>query len=331
MQTYRAVHLVARPQQEITADVFTLATANIPEPQEGEFLIKVTHLSLDPAMRGWMSADENSYIPPVKLGDVMRASGVGEVVASRHPDYPEGTRVMGLTGMQEYLISNGAGMNKVPQGLPTEAVLAVISLPGVTAYHGLFEVLHPESGQTLVITAAAGSVGSLVGQMAKNQGVRVVGVVGNEEKARWITEELGFDAALNYREQDFAKQLAIATPDGIDLFFENTGGVAQGPIFARMNAHGRIAVCGLIAEYNKEQPDPGPSWINIIKRRLSIQGFTMPDHFDRFAEYGQALGEMLVKGELKYRTHMISGIENAPDAIKLLFSGDNQGKLIVQL
>ncbi|QMV15036.1 NADP-dependent oxidoreductase [Vibrio spartinae] len=331
MQTYRAVHLVERPQQEITADVFSTETATIPTPQEGEFLVKVTHLSLDPAMRGWMSSDENSYIPPVQLGDVMRASGLGEVVSSKHPDFPEGTRVLGMTGMQEYLISNGTGLNKIPADIPAEAVLAVISLPGVTAYHGLYQVLQPKPGQTLVITAAAGSVGSLVGQMAKNLGLRVVGVVGNEEKGRWITEELGFNAALNYHDQDFAEQLAAAAPDGIDLFFENTGGVAQAPIFSQMNAHGRIAVCGMIAEYNKDQPDPGPSWMNIIKRRLSIQGFTMPDHFDRFADYGLALGGMLMKGQLKYRTHVIHGIENAPDAIKLLFNGDNQGKLIVEL
>jgi NADPH-dependent curcumin reductase CurA len=195
----------------------------------------------------------------------------------------------------------------------------------------VFEVLKPEAGQTLIVTAAAGSVGSLVGQMAKNLGLTVVGVAGSNEKCQWLTKELGFDHAINYKDADFIEQLTQATPNGIDLFFENTGGLAQGPIFERMNPHGRIAVCGLIADYQKAEPAPGPSWVGIIKRRLTIQGFTMPDHFHRIPEYGQALGAMLGKGELKYRAHVIEGIESATSGINLLFEGKNTGKLIVKL
>ncbi|GGN22850.1 MULTISPECIES: NADP-dependent oxidoreductase [Marinomonas] len=329
--SYRSVKLIKRPELEITADVFNIVTQDIPSPAEGEVLVKLSHLSLDPAMRGWMSPDENSYIPPVKLGDTMRASGIGEVVASNNEKFPVGARVMGLMGLTEYAISDGNGLNVIPKELPAEAILSVIALPGITAYHGVFEVLKPEAGQTLIVTAAAGSVGSLVGQMAKNLGLTVVGVAGTDEKCQWLTKELGFDHALNYKDADFVEQLTQTTPNGIDLFFENTGGAAQGPIFERMNAHGRIAVCGLIADYQTAEPSPGPSWVGIIKRRLSIQGFTMPDHFHRIPEYGQALGAMLGKGELKYRAHVIEGLESATTGINLLFEGKNTGKLIVKL
>ncbi|MBU1295377.1 MAG: NADP-dependent oxidoreductase [Gammaproteobacteria bacterium] len=329
--SYHSVKLIKRPELEITEDIFNIVTQDIPTPAEGEVLVKLSHLSLDPAMRGWMSPDENSYIAPVKLGDTMRASGIGEVVKSNNERFPVGARVMGLMGLTEYAISDGNGLNVIPKELPAEAILSVIALPGITAYHGVFEVLKPEAGQTLIVTAAAGSVGSLVGQMAKNLGLTVVGVAGSDEKCQWLTKELGFDHAINYKDTDFVEQLTQATPNGIDLFFENTGGLAQGPIFERMNPHGRIAVCGLIADYQKAEPAPGPSWVGIIKRRLSIQGFTMPDHFHRIPEYGQALGSMLVKGELKYRTHVIEGIENATSGINLLFDGKNTGKLIVKL
>lgn len=329
--SYRAIKLVKRPELEINKDQFELVTEDIPTPAAGEVVVKLTHLSLDPAMRGWMSPDENSYIPPVKLGDTMRASGIGEVVASENDKFPVGSRVMGLMGLTEYALSNGDDLNQIPKELPAEAILSVIALPGITAYHGVFEVLKPEAGQTLIVTAAAGSVGSLVGQMAKNKGLTVIGIAGSDEKCQWLTSELGFDHAINYKDEDFVEQLHKATPKGIDLFFENTGGTAQGPIFERMNPHGRIAVCGLIAEYQKAEPAPGPSWIGIIKRRLTIQGFTMPDHFHRIPEYGQALGGMLTKGELKYRAHTLKGLENATSGINMLFEGKNQGKLIVEL
>ena len=332
--TYRKIKLIARPEKAITADIFEISTQDIPQPKDGEFLIKMTHLSLDPAMRGWVSPDEDSYIPPVKLGDTMRASGIGEVVESNNETFPVGTRVMGLTGLTEYAISDGNGVNPIPKDVPAEAILSVIALPGITSYHGISEVLKlstEDAGKTIAITAGAGSVGSLVGQMAKNLGLKVVGVAGSTNKCQWLTDELGFDHAINYKDSDFVDQLSKAVPDGIDFFFENTGGVAQAPIFERMNAHGRIAVCGLISEYDKVTPDLGPSWLNIIKKRLSIQGFTMPDHFHRIPEYVQVLGGMLGKGELKYRAHTIEGIESATTGINLLFEGKNEGKLIVKL
>ena len=329
--SYQSLKLIKRPTECISADMFEKVNQDIPTPQENEVLIKLTHVSLDPAMRGWMSADQNGYIPPVNLGDTMRASGLGYVVESKLDHLPVGTRVMGLMGLTEYAVSDGKNLNIIPKEISADAVLSVIALPGITAYHGLFEVLKPEAGQTIAITAAAGSVGSLVGQMAKNKGLTVVGVAGSQEKCDWLMDTLGFDKALNYKDTDFERQLQDATPQGIDLFFENTGGTAQTPIFERMNAHGRIAVCGMIADYNKTEPAPGPSWVGVIKRRLSIQGFTMPDHFHRIGEYGQALGKMLANGELTYRAHILKGLDQAPEGISLLFSGENQGKLIVEL
>lgn len=329
--TYQAIKLIERPETVITPNVLKNVTLEKPTLKDGEVLVKISHLSLDPAMRGWMSADESSYIPPVALGDIMRASGIGFVEQSNNENFPEGTRVMGLLGLTEYAVGDGSNLNKLPADIPAEAILSVIALPGITAYHGLFEVLKPEAGQTIAITAAAGSVGSLVGQMAKNAGLTVIGVAGSEEKCTWLKDELKFDHALNYKDAGFAEQLSIAAKDGIDLFFENTGGVAQEPIFNAMNPHGRIAVCGMIADYNTAEPAPGPNWIGIIKRRLNIQGFTMPDHFDRIPEYGQALGVMLAKGELTYRAHVLKGLDQAVDGINLLFRGENQGKLIIEL
>lgn len=329
--TYKAIKLVQRPQNHITPDVFELVDMPATELQEGEFRVQQTHMSLDPAMRGWMSADTDSYIPPVALGDVMRSSGLGEVVASRHDKFPVGTRVMGMMGWTEQYVSRGDGLMAVPATVPAEALLSVVALPGVTAWHGLHKVLAPKAGQTLVVTGAAGSVGSLVGQLASSMGVKVVGVAGSEEKCKWLVEEAGFDAAVSYKSDNFAEQLRQATPDGIDLFFENTGGVAQHHIVERMNAHGRIAVCGLIADYNTGQPAPGPSWLNVVKKRLTIQGFTMPDHLDKFAEYGQELAQLLAQGKLRYRAHVLSGLESAVEGINLLFTGENQGKLIVKL
>ncbi|MDO6582840.1 NADP-dependent oxidoreductase [Photobacterium sp. 2_MG-2023] len=327
---YSAILLKKRPDITITSDIFEKVSRTVPEIAEGEFLVKQTHMSLDPAMRGWMSADRESYIPPVELGEVMRSSGIGDVVESRHPDFPVGTRVMGMMGWTEYFVAKG-GLSPVPTSVPQEALLSVVALPGVTAYHGLYEVLKPQAGQTLVVTGAAGSVGSMVGQLAKLEGVTVIGVAGSDEKCHWLTETLGFDAAINYHDEDFAAKLATAAPNGIDLFFENTGGVAQQHIYQRMNAHGRVAVCGMIADYNTATPQPGPNWMNIVRKRLMIQGFTMPDHFHRFAEYGQQLAELMMAGKLQYRAHTLQGLDSAIEGINLLFSGENKGKLIVEL
>ncbi|BEU05245.1 NADP-dependent oxidoreductase [Agarivorans sp. OAG1] len=331
MSSYQSIHLVKRPVTNIEASCFESRSHAVEALQDGEFRVKQTHMSLDPAMRGWMSADTESYIPPVALGDVMRASGIAEVIESRNAQFPVGATVMGMFGWTEQAVSNGAGINIIPAGLPAEAVLAVLALPGMTAAQGLLEIAKPKTGETLLVSGAAGSVGSLVGQIAKAEGLRVIGVAGSDEKCRWLVEELGFDGAVNYKTDNIAEKVAELTPNGIDIYFENTGGEIQQVAIDNMNAFGRIVVCGMIADYNTEQPSAGPNWIPIVKKRLSIQGFTMPDHFDKAPQLMQQVSSYLQAGKLKYRVHVLEGLDSAIEGINLLFSGENQGKLLVRL
>jgi NADPH-dependent curcumin reductase CurA len=328
---YKAVKLVKRPRLTITPDVFEVVTLETPELAPGQILLKQTHMSLDPAMRGWMSEDRGSYIPPVELGEIMRSSGVAEVVESRSDNFAVGDRVVGMIGWTEYAVSDGLGLNKLPAGISAEAVLCVLSLPGLTAWQGLMEIGKPKAGETLVVSGAAGSVGAMVGQLGKAEGLTVVGTAGSDEKCRWLEDELGFDAAINYKSGDLEKQLKDATPNGVDLYFENTGGPVQHIVFNRMNAHGRIVVCGMIADYNTATPSPGPNWLNIIRKRLTITGFTMPDHWDQVPQMMQKLAEYLAAGKLKYRAHKLEGLESAIEGINLLFTGGNTGKLMVEL
>ena len=328
---YKAVKLVKRPQLKITPDLFETVTLDIPDIEEGQILLKQTHMSLDPAMKGWMTDDRNSYIPPVELGEVMRSSGVAEVVASKNDRFAVGDRVVGMIGWTEYAAASGQGLQKLPPDVTAEAVLCVLSLPGLTAYQGLMVIGKPKPGETLVVSGAAGSVGSMVGQIGKAEGLRVVGTAGSDEKCRWLEDELGFDKAVNYKSDDLAKQLKAATPDGVDLYFENTGGPVQHIVYNRMNAHGRIVVCGMIADYNTDKPSPGPNWINMIRRRLTITGFAMPDHWNEIPAMTEELTRYLQAGKLKYRAHKLQGLESAIEGINLLFTGGNTGKLMVEL
>lgn len=328
---YTAIKLVKRPEINITPDLFEVVKMTTPELEDGEVLIKQTHMSLDPAMKGWMTPDRESYIPPVELGDVMRSSGVGEVVESKNDKYPVGTRLAGMMGWREYAVSTGQGLNPLPPEIPTEAVMCVLALPGLTAYQGLMNVGKPKAGETILISGAAGSVGSMVGQIAKAEGLTVIGTAGSDEKCQWLTDELGFDAAINYKSATLADELRAAAPNGLDLYFENTGGAVQEHVFDLMNAHGRIMVCGMIADYNTDNPAPGPNWIPIIKKRLVIQGFTMPDHYDKVPEMMQSMAKYLMEGKIKYRAHVLEGLESAIDGINLLFTGGNKGKLMVKL
>ncbi|NQZ30901.1 MAG: NADP-dependent oxidoreductase [Oceanospirillaceae bacterium] len=332
MHTNTAIKLIKRPTGgPITADSFEITQLAVVSPKDGEVLIKQQHLSLDPAMFGWMSPDTESYIPPVALGDVMRSSGIGEVIESNNPNFSVGDRVMGMMGWQQYYLGDGQGLNKVDAPLPNEAVLSIFALPGLTATQGLFNVGKPIKGETIIVTGAAGSVGSLVGQLAKAEGLTVIGVVGSDEKADWIVNELGFDAAINYKSADLDAQLAQHAPKGIDVFFENTGGDIQPLIFERMNAHGRVIVCGLIADYAKATPTPGPSWLNVIKKRITIQGFTMPDHFHQVPQLLEKLTPYVMAGQIKHRSHVLEGLESSIEGLNLFFTGANKGKLIVKL
>jgi len=332
MTTFTRINLIARPEGgPIGPELFEVVQQEVPTVGEGQFLVKQTQLSLDPAMFGWMSSDTESYIPPVALGDVMRSSGIGEVIESNHPDFSVGDRVMGMMGWQELHLSDGTSLNKVTAPLPDEAILSVFSLPGLTATQGLYSIGKPKEGETLVVSGAAGSVGSIVGQLAKADGLTVVGVVGTDEKADWIVNELGFDGAINYKSDDIESKLAELTPNGIDVYFENTGGPIQHHVFNRMNAHGRIAVCGLIADYPKEKPDLAPNWIPVIKKRLTIQGYTMPDHFGDVPALLEKLTPYVLQGKIKHRSHILEGLESAMTGLNLFFTGQNKGKLIVKL
>jgi NADPH-dependent curcumin reductase CurA len=332
MSTYSSINLAARPKPgPITSDLFEVVQSEIPTAGPRQVLIKQTHMSLDPAMLGWMSPDPESYIPPVVLGDVMRSSGVGVVAESNHPDFASGDRVRGMFGWTEYLLSNGEGVSKLQAGLDPETVLAVFALPGLTATQGLYGFGKPKIGETIVVSGAAGSVGSIVGQLAKADGLNVIGVAGDDEKCQWICDDLGFDAAINYKTDDVTAKLAELAPKGVDIYFENTGGPIQNAVFERMNTHGRIVVCGMIADYSSATPAPGPNWIGLIKKRITIQGFAMPDHFDDAPALLEKLTPYVMSGKIKYRTHVLSGLESSIDGLNLFFTGGNRGKLIVKL
>jgi len=332
MSTYTAINLIARPEPgPISSELFEVTQQEIPSAGPGQILVKQTHMSLDPAMIGWMSPDKESYIPPVALGEVMRSSGVGEVVESNHPDFAVGDMVRGMIGWTEYLVSSGEGLNKVQAGVDAETVLSVFALPGLTATQGLYGFGKPKEGETIVVSGAAGSVGSIVGQLAKADGLNVIGVAGDDEKCDWIVNELGFDGAINYKTDAIADKLAELAPQGVDIYFENTGGPIQNHVFELMNAHGRIVVCGMIADYGSAVPSPGPNWIPIIKKRLSIQGFAMPDHFGDVPELLRKLTPYVMSGKIKYRTHILEGLESSIDGLNLFFTGGNKGKLIVKL
>ena len=332
MSSHTSIHLAKRPESSpITHNLFEVRVQDIPEPGEGEVLVKQTHMSLDPAMIGWMSPDQDSYIPPVGIGEVMRSSGVRIVVASHHADFSEGDHVRGMFGWTEYVVSNGEGLSQLPPGLDAETVLSVFALPGLTAAQGLFGFGDPKPGETIVVSGAAGSVGSLVGQLAKAEGLNVIGVAGDDEKCQWITQELGFDSAINYKTDDIAAKLSEYAQSGVDIYFENTGGPIQNHVFERMNAHGRIVVCGMIADYTSAEPAPGPNWISLIKKRINIRGFAMPDHFDEAPALLEKLTPCVMQGKIKFRTHILDGLGASIDGLNLFFTGGNRGKLIVKL
>jgi NADPH-dependent curcumin reductase CurA len=332
MTTYTAVNLIARPSPgPISPELFEIVHNEIPSAGPGQILVKQTHMSLDPAMIGWMSPDPESYIPPVALGEVMRSSGLGEVVESNHPDFAVGDQVRGMIGWTEYLLSNGQGLSKIQAGLDPETVLSVFALPGLTATQGLFGFGDPKAGETIVVSGAAGSVGSIVGQLAKAEGLRVIGVAGDSEKCDWIVNDLGFDGAINYKTDDIAAKLDELAPNGVDVYFENTGGPIQHHVFERINAHGRIVVCGMISDYGTATPSAGPNWIPLIKKRITIRGFAMPDHFDEVPELLAKLTPYVMAGQIKYRAHVLEGLESAIEGLNLFFTGGNKGKLIVKL
>ncbi len=332
--TVRQWKLTARPKGLISPTDLQLSDSTIPDLEDGQALARVKYLSIDPTMRIWM-ADIPQYMPPVAIGEVMRAFGLAEIIESRHPDYKKGDKVMGLTGLQDHILVNYAGkqyFQKVPS-IPFVSdtnFLGVLGVNGITAYFGLLEIGKPKAGETLVVSAAAGATGSIVGQIAKIEGCRVVGIAGTDEKCRWIVDELGFDAAVNYKHPNWKDQLAAATPNGVDINFENVGGPVMQAVLDRMNLHGRVVLCGLISGYTREDPALA-SFSQVLIKRLRVEGFIILDYASRFTEAAKQLGLWKVMGKLKDKQTIVQGLEKAPEAINMLFKGENIGKLLVEL
>jgi NADPH-dependent curcumin reductase CurA len=331
-QTNHQYKLAARPVGLPKDSDWEYASEPAGEPGDGEFLIEVNYISLDPAMRGWIN-EGRSYIPPVEIGEVMRALGVGRVVESKHPDFAEGDTVTGLFGVQEYTISAGAGVIKVDPGLaPLPTYLGALGMTGMTAYFGLLEVGQPKQGETVVVSAAAGAVGAIAGQIAKIKGCRAVGIAGGEEKCRYVTEDLGFDAAVDYKAGDLGKALAEACPDGIDVYFDNVGGEILDAALAVLNRHARVVICGAISQYNNTGPMRGPSnYMSLLVNHASMTGFVVSEYFGRYAEGAKAMAGWMAEGKLKAREDVVAGLEAFPDTLLKLFSGENNGKLVLQV
>jgi hypothetical protein len=333
-QTNRQLILRSRPKGLLAPGDLQLAEAPVPTIQDGQALARVEYLSVDPTMRVWMAHD--SYLPAVAIGEVMRAAGLVEVVESRHKDFKKGDKVVGLTGMQEYCVIDPAGkrssFRKVPPipFLSDTAFLGVLGINGITAYFGMMDIAKPQKGETLVVSAAAGATGSIAGQIGKIHGCRVVGIAGGPEKCKWITEDLGFDAAIDYKQPDWKERLAAATPKGVDIDFENVGGEIMHEVLERMNLHGRVVLCGLISGYTKEDPAL-ESFAKVLVKRLRVQGFIVMDYMDRYMDAATQLGKWKMFGKLKDRETIVEGLEKASDAINMLFTGANIGKLIVKV
>ncbi len=322
--------LASRPSGMVGEENFRFVEAPIPDPGEGEYLVRTLYVSVDPAMRGWL-VDRPSYVPPVGIGEVMRASGAGRVVASNNSSMPVGRIVTGLTGWQDYAVAR-EGFRPLPDGVTPEAALSVLGLTGMTAYFGLFDVGELEEGETVVVSGAAGAVGSVAGQIAKIKGCRVVGIAGSPDKCAWVTDDLGFDACIDYRAEDVGRRLRETCPDGIDLYFDNVGGPILDLALARINERARIVLCGAISSYNATEPRPGPSNLGVlIPKRGRMEGFIVFDYASRYKEAAREMGAWIAEGKLQSREQLVEGLERAPDALRMLFEGANTGKLLVKV
>ncbi|MGC1330963.1 NADP-dependent oxidoreductase [Pseudomonas sp.] len=329
--------LVSRPKGAPTPENFRLERVALPDLNDGEVLLRTLYLSLDPYMRGRMS-DAPSYAAPVQIDEVMTGGAVSVVEQSRHPKYQVGDQVVGMTGWQSHSISNGDDLIVLPAGIPSPSLaLGVLGMPGMTAYMGLTHIGQPKAGETLVVAAASGAVGSVVGQVAKLKGLKVVGVAGGADKCRYVVDELGFDACLDHKSPTFAQDLAKACDKGIDIYFENVGGAVFEAVMPLLNPCARIPVCGLIAQYNATELPPGPDRLSLLPRllltkRIRMQGFIVFDDFgDRQAEFIAAMLPWVRDGKVRFREDVVEGLENAPQAFIGLLQGHNFGKLVVKV
>ena len=331
--TNHQVRLAARPSGLPQPSDWSFTEEPAPTPGAGEFTLAISYLSLDPAMRGWMNAGA-SYIDPVEVGDVMRAGAVGEVIASEHPGFAVGDHVYSDFGVQEYAVSDGRGAFKVdPELAPLPTYLGTLGMTGMTAYFGLLDTGRLEEGETVVVSGAAGAVGSAVGQIARIKGCRVIGIAGGEEKCRWLTEELGFDAAIDYKSQDVRRALREVAPERVDVYFDNVGGEILDAVLTRLARGARIVICGAVSQYNATEGVQGPSnYLSLLVARASMTGMVV---FDYAPEFAKAMGEIagwMGEGRLVCREDILEGGVSAfPDALLKLFAGENTGKLVLRV
>jgi NADPH-dependent curcumin reductase CurA len=324
--------LAARPVGLPKQSDWRYTEGPVPEPGAGEALVKTLLISLDPAMRGWMS-DARSYIPPVGVGEVMRALAAGEVIASNDPSLAPGDLVTGLLGVQRYAVAPAAALQKIDTTLaPLPVYLSTLGMTGMTAYFGLLDVGKPVAGETVVVSGAAGAVGGVVGQLAKLKDCRAVGIAGGAEKCAYVVEELGFDAAIDYKSQDVAAGLREHCPQGIDIYFDNVGGEILDAALARLARHARVVICGAISQYNATAPVAGPSnYLSLLVNRASMTGFVILDYHDRYAAGLREMAGWYAAGKLSSREDIATGLENFNDALLRLFSGENDGKLVLEV
>jgi NADPH-dependent curcumin reductase CurA len=330
-KTNRQVLLRSRPAAEPGEENFELVEAPVPEPADGQFLARTIYLSVDPYMRGRMSA-RKSYAEPAEIGKPMVGATVSRVVASRHPDFAAGGFVVGYDGWQEYAVSDGKGVHTLdPAQAPISYALGVLGMPGLTAYAGLLDVGQPKAGETVVVSAAAGAVGSLVGQIARVKGCRAVGLAGSDEKCAFVTGELGFDACINYKTQDLDAALKQTCPGGVDVYYDNVAGRVLEAVLRRINVGARIPLVGLISQYNAAEPPPGPNLFPLLVKRALIRGFLVSDHAHRMKDFLRDVSGWLKEGTVKAREDVVEGLENAPRAFLGLFRGENLGKRLVRV
>lgn len=328
MATSAQITLASRPDGPVRAENFGRAEVELPPLADGQFLLAVKYLSIDPTIRGWMAYD--TYLPKIVIDDVIRSGGAGEVIESRNPKFPVGTRVFATTGWQTHVIADSGFI--IPDGVSYEDALSTFGMTGLTAYVGMTDIGQPKEGETVVVSAAAGAVGSIAGQIARIRGARVVGIAGSAQKCDWVVNDLGFDACINYQTEDVAKALRQACPRGIDVYFDNVGGEILNAVLGQIRDHARIVLCGSISDYNNAGPAVGPAnLINAIPRRALLQGFIVLDHWGRAREANAAMAQWLAEGKLVSRVHVLEGLEQAPVALEQLFTGANLGKSLVKL
>ena len=333
IENNREIHLRRRPTGMPVAEDFELQDCPVAELQDGEVLVRNNWMSVDPYMRGRM-IERKSYVPPFAVGEVLEGGATGEVVESRNPAFPVGTRVAHMSGWREYHLSTGEDLQPLPESsVPEQAFLGILGMPGMTAYTGLLKIGELKEGESVFVSAASGAVGAIVCQIAKQKGCYVVGSVGSDSKARYLKEELGVDAVINYKTTgNLQADLAEACPNGIDVYFENVGGAHLEAALNVMNDHGRIAVCGMIDQYNATAPVPGPANLaQIIIKKLKLQGFIVFEHWDGYPAFVQEMSQWIREGKISWKETVYNGIEQAPEAFMGLFTGKNTGKMLVKL